>query len=174
MSKLECLIGLINTIPLNNIKTSLPLELLHHFKYLTIASVNKDLMYLTTPSGHPFDACFVDKQGETIISTFEFKCVENEKFLGPKMLKELELDYSSVDFIDLGFLKKESFNRQLDFLTNEYVPLAKKPAIQVTDFSSSIIENACTPLFEKNVIEIFNDYNSLTGKLQMLTEKLLV
>ena len=67
MTKLECLIGLLNTIPLNNIKTSLPLDLLHHFKYLTIASVNKDLIYLTTPSGHPFDACFVDKQTETIM-----------------------------------------------------------------------------------------------------------
>ncbi len=78
MTKLECLIGLLNTIPLNNIKTSLPLELLHHFKYLTIASVNKDLIYLTIPSGHPFDACFVDKPTETIMSTFEFKFVEKK------------------------------------------------------------------------------------------------
>lgn len=37
------------------------------------------------------------------MSMFEFKCIEHEKFLGPKMLKELELDYSSVDFIDFGF-----------------------------------------------------------------------
>ena len=111
MTKLECLIGLLNTIPLNNIKTSLPLEVLHHFKYLTIASVNKELVYLATPSGHPFDGCLVDKCTKTIISTFEFKCVENSKFLGPRMLKELELDYGpiGVDVVDLGFLKTEAF-----------------------------------------------------------------
>lgn len=173
MTKLECLIGILNTVPLNNITTALPLELLHHFKYLSIASANKNFVYLATPKGYPFDACFVDRVQEKIISTIEFKCVQNDVFLGPLHLKRHESKYSKVDFLDLGFLKKESFDRQLDFLVNEYIPSNEGPKIEVSNFSSSIVENACTPLFEKQALEIFTEHHQLIPEIELLTEKLL-
>jgi hypothetical protein len=143
MTKLEFTVQLLYSIPLHNIKHTLPLELLQHLHYIKPLLNHTNLVYCPSPAGYKFDACIFNLKDNIINQTLEFKFKEgsgSNSFYGPKKLFDLQKEFSpyekNVDLIDLGFKNQKSFEKQFDFVLEEYNGLSL-PKINVTNYSSN-------------------------------------
>ena len=180
MNKYEFLIQLAHAHqPLYNISTILcPLELLHHFKYMQLASTTNQI-YLPTPASFSYDACFVDKltKEPSLLLEYKFKTSEkncfNFKHL-QKLVDKYGLKGSNIDKIDLGFKHEEILHNQSKKLS-EFIPKNPDPiCFELTDFSSFFHPQFLTGDFEKTAETLFLNYNHIRPELHELGETLFL
>lgn len=145
MTKLGCLVEVLNTFPIRNISEGLPLELLHHYKYFCLTQ-NTDKCYIPlfepdekviAKGNHVLDGLIWDIKNEKILETLQFKCKISEKVsLSVNDFNKLQNKLvEKVDTLDIGFKYKEVLfrnNQKLDLFN----PLHEKPRIIMSDFSS--------------------------------------
>ena len=180
MTKYEFLIELVHASqPLFNISTIRhPLELLHHFKYMHLASTTNQI-YLPTPKQFSYDACLVDKSTKepSLLLEYKFRLSEKScfdfKYL-TNFVDKYGLKGSNIDKIDLGFKHEEIFHNQSKVLSH-FVP--KNPehiCFEPTDFSSFFHPQFLTGDFEKTAETLFLNHNHLRPELCELGEKLFL
>ena len=87
MTKLDFLVSLLHTVPIQNVSKGLPLELLHHYKYFCLTQ-NTGNLYIPLfkpdskvieKGNHVLDGLIWDTKKEKILETLQFKCKVGEK-----------------------------------------------------------------------------------------------
>ena len=180
MTKYEFLIELVHAYqPLFNISTvRYPFELLHHFKYMHLASTTNQI-YFPTPKKTSYDACLFDKSTKepSLLLEYKFRTSETSCFNSAylqKWVNKYGLEGSNIDKIDIGFKHEEIFHNQSKILSH-FVP--KNPehiCFELTDFSSFFCPQSLTGDFEKTAETLFLNHSHMKLELCELGEKLLL
>ena len=145
MTKLGCLVEVLNSFPIRNISEGLPLELLHHYKYFCLTQ-NTDKSYIplfepdekvVSKGYHVLNGLIWDQKNEKILETLQFKCKISEKAcLSFTDLHKLQNKLcKKVDTLDIGFKYQETLFKNTQNL-EIFIPLHEKPQIIMSDFSS--------------------------------------
>ena len=179
MSKYEFLIELAKTYPLMNISTiRYPLELLHHFKYMHLASITNQI-YFPTPKKISYDACLFDKSTKDLSLSIEYKFTTSEThYFYPKKLTKLVDKYglkgSDINKVDIGFMHGDVFDQQSKILSSFSTEKAEHITFEATDFSSFFDPQYLNIKFEKTAETLFLHQQYLKPELCELGTKLLL
>ena len=162
MTKLDFLVNLLHTVPIQNVSKGLPLELLHHYKYFCLTQ-NTDNFYIPlfepdekviAKGKHVLDGLIWDLKKEKILETLQFKCKISEKTrLSFTDLHKLQNKVGEkADILDIGFKHQEILLKNMQNL-EVFIPLHEKPQITMSDFSN--YWEKTDSLFEKQANQIF-------------------
>ena len=162
MTKLDFLVNLLSTVPIQNVSKGLPLELLHHYKYFC-STQNTDNLYIPlfepdekviVKGNHVLDGLIWDPKKEKILETLQFKCKISEKaYLSFTDLHKLQNKLcEKVDILDIGFKHQETLLKNMQNL-EVFIPLHKNPQIIMSDFSG--YWEKADFLFEKQANQVF-------------------
>ena len=180
MTKYEFLIQLAHNSPhLNIANIRLPLELLHHFKYMHFASITNQI-YFPTPKQYSYDACLFDKSTKepSLFIEYKFKTSKTNCFGFDKLTKLVDKygsEGSNVDKIDIGFMHESLFHKQLRLLS-EFEPKNRESIqFEASDFSSFFEPQLLTSDFQKTAETLFSNYHHISPELyEELGQKLLL
>ena len=178
MSKHELLIELAQTYPLLNVSvTRRPLELLHHFKYMHLASITNQI-YFVTPKQTSYDACLFDKLTKNLSSSIEYKFISSEtncfnNYRLHKLVKKYGLEGSNIDKVDIGFMHDELLHKQRETLSSFPIKKMECISFETTDFSSFFHSQHLNIDFEKTAETLFINQQHLNSELCELGTKFL-
>ena len=167
MTKLDFLVSLLHTFPIQNVSKGLPLELLHHYKYFCLTQ-NTENLYIPlfepdekviAKGNHVLDGLIWDPKKEKILETLQFKCKISEKArLSFTDLHKLQNKLcEKVDILDIGFKHHEALLKNMQNL-EVFIPSHEKPQIIMSDFSNywEKVDN----VFEEQANQIFFEASS--------------
>jgi hypothetical protein len=176
MTKLDFLVNLLHTVPIQNVSKGLPLELLHHYKYFCLTQ-NTDNLYIPlfepdekviVKGNHVLDGLIWDSKKEKILETLQFKCKVGEKVLSFQNLHEFKFSMlEKVDVLDIGFKHQEILLKNTQKL-DAFISLHEKPQIIMSDFSSYWLE--ADSAFKDRAIELFSEAGSNKSIIKIVSE----